>query len=83
MNPPGSSDESSFYNSYDWCLIPALKLSELLRQFQQEIDRYDHLTIAWQREECRINPKSSAKQFHPSEAAALFSPDILKIILVR
>jgi len=29
------------------------------------------------------NPKSSAKQFHPSEAAALFSPDILKIILVR
>jgi len=52
VSPPS---EESFYSSYDWCLNPTLTLRELFQRFQEEIDRYDTLHGAWQREECRIN----------------------------
>ena len=55
MNPAGSVQERQFFNSYDWCLNPALTLRELFLRLHEEIQKYDALDVAWQREECRIN----------------------------
>src|SRR5438093_1787075 len=46
--------EKQFYSRYSWCLNPALSVKDLLRRFEEELDRYEALT-GWQREESKAN----------------------------
>lgn len=47
--------EEQFYSNYDWCLNPLLSVRELFIRLAEELDRYDGLSLNWQREESRIN----------------------------
>jgi hydroxymethylpyrimidine pyrophosphatase-like HAD family hydrolase/hypoxanthine phosphoribosyltransferase len=48
------TSEEQFYARYSWCLNPALSVEDLLRRFQEEVDRFETLA-GWQREESKAN----------------------------
>lgn len=47
--------EAQFYNKYAWCLNPLLTLQENLDRLREELIRYEHLNMDWQRHECIVN----------------------------
>jgi len=50
-----NSSERSFYSHYEWCLNPLLSLRDLRLRLREEVERYNSLSVEWQREESRIN----------------------------
>jgi hydroxymethylpyrimidine pyrophosphatase-like HAD family hydrolase len=49
------ASESSFYSNYEWALNPVLTVRELFGHLREELERYETLAAAWQREESKAN----------------------------
>jgi len=54
-DPRGRDTELEFYSSYDWCLNPFPRLSELLELTDKEIRRLRERAGSWESREVRIN----------------------------
>jgi hydroxymethylpyrimidine pyrophosphatase-like HAD family hydrolase len=47
--------EAGFYASYEWCLNPILSVRDLVRRLGEETARTRSVSVAWQRDEVRLN----------------------------